>query len=130
ELLRFFREAAARFEEINSRKPRNAAERKQLQQDATAAAANAANLTRQLLAAPNLDLDQDQIADIVLGDHPSLAGFPKSTNGYVNLGRWLTVKLQERTDALKALATNQQVKVSVQAFRESNGAKAALHIPE
>jgi hypothetical protein len=130
ELLRFFREAAVRFEEINSRKPRNPAERKQLQQDAAAAAANAANLTRQLLREPNLGLDQDQIADIVLGEHPSLAGFPKSTNGYVNLGRWLTVKLQERADALKALATNQQVKVSVQAFRESNGARAALHIPE
>jgi len=129
EMLTYFDQAAKRMNEINSRQPRSAAERKQLQQDAAAAASRAANMVRELLSNKSLKLDQVEIADIVGGLHPAFAGANLSTNnGYVNLALWLNIKMQERRDALQTLATNQQVKVSVQAFRDSNGAKSALHV--
>ena len=128
--LRLFETTATRMEEINARKLINPTpeELKRLQKDASEVAGTAANIVRALSASTNLGLSQSDIADIVLGEHPSLSRFEPSPNGYVNLGRWLSAKLQTLHDAHHELATNQQVKVRVQAYRDSNGAKSALHV--
>jgi hypothetical protein len=127
-MLRFIQKATDRFDEINSRQPKNEVERKQMQRDAAAAARTAADLFGELRQNKSVSLDQDELADIILGDHKLLANFSPADNGYVNLGRWLTVKMQQTRDELADLTTNQQVKVMVQAFRESNGSKSALHV--
>lgn len=127
-MLRFIQKAADRFDEINSRRPQTAVERKQMQIDAAAAARTAADLVGELRRNKSVNLDQDELSDIILGDHKLLANFAPTDNGYVNLGRWLTVRMQQTRDELATLTTNQQVKVTVQAFRESNGSKSALHV--
>jgi hypothetical protein len=128
DLMQFFQETATRMDEINSRKINsgNVEEVNRLHRDAAAVARLGADVFRRLTSTGTFETSE--VIDIINGDHSTLTGFVPSDNGYVNLGRWLSIQLQERRDELQALSTNQQVKVRVQAVRESNGSRSALHV--
>ena len=131
-VLEYLDRRAAEWNELNKRvvDPRDSNAVARLQREAGAVAAKGARLVLDLV---NFGFSQEEARAIFLGEASGIAR--PSTNGYLNLAQWATNhwgRLHAAAEAYqKSVASNSQVRVTLQATRRSlSGGNSLLHIEE